>query len=203
MTSGETNQFNNVFQAYMNNVQKFNNGLVPGSEWIHQLFYLPWLNANAMFMQQFTNMQNNMFPTSSEGNRSYSTAVSITPNLSIISGTNSFEINSSCPTIAPTKINHVLQADSQVFVPQMRSMMIQDEVAEHARSVYPRPLQRNQMQYQNDLMKHFNETTTSKLSSTQPSILKSISNQSSTTVPTVPSVNKIGEFIVSFHRCRF
>ena len=35
--------------------------------------------------------------------------------------------------------------------------MTQDEIAEHARLVYQRALQRSRLQQQHDLMKHFHE----------------------------------------------
>ena len=75
--------------------------------------------------------------------------------------------------------------------------MSQEELAEHARSIYQRALQRNQLQQQNDLMKHFYDSLHSKhqdLSAAGPSTMPRMhhSNHSYHDVPTVPNVSHIG-----------
>ena len=79
-----------------------------------------------------------------------------------------------------------LQADSNIFVPKTRPMT-QEEIAEHARLVYQRALQRNQLQQHNDLMKHFYETLNMKQQDSS-----SIKTTNHNHVPTVPNVTNIG-----------
>lgn len=69
---------------------------------------------------------------------------------------------SSCASSSePARDSHVLQADSDAFVPKTRPMT-KDEVAEHARLIYQRALQRNQLQQQSELMKHLYEALNAK-----------------------------------------
>lgn len=120
-----------------------NNNLDPlistynNNDTINPLVYLQLMNANTMFMQQLSSIQN------------------------------SNDLN-----------NQILTNDSNIFLPKTRPMT-QNEIAEHARLIYQRALQRNQLQQHNELMKHFYD-------------MKSISNR--TQVPTVPNVTNIGTF---------
>lgn len=75
--------------------------------------------------------------------------------------------------------------------------MSQEELAEHARSIYQRALQRNQLQQQNDLMKHFYESLHAKhqdLPTTSSSSMSRMhySNNNYHDVPSVPNVSHIG-----------
>ncbi|CAF3784188.1 unnamed protein product [Rotaria socialis] len=166
MFNVDQNQLSSMIQA---NLTKFggNQMLLPGTN--NSLFYLQLMNANNMLMQQLlTNENNNLCSTSSK-NQPMSTSHVDLPKDTMHSGRNS----------------HILQADSNIFVPKTRPMT-HDEIAEHAQLVYQRALQRNQLQQHNDLMKHFYESSTS--SNTINSTIKSINNNQ---VPSVPSVGNI------------
>lgn len=75
--------------------------------------------------------------------------------------------------------------------------MTQDELVEHARSIYQRALQRNQLQQQNDLMKHFYDSLHGKhqdLPTTSSSSINRMNyfNNNYHDVPSVPNVSHIG-----------
>src|SRR5207302_155790 len=84
--------------------------------------------------------------------------------------------------------SQILQVDSNIFVPKTRPMT-QDEIAEHARLVYQRALQRNQLQQHNDLMKHFYDTLNIKQYDSSK-----LTNHNE--VPSVPNVSNIGKNII-------
>jgi hypothetical protein len=113
------------------------------------------MNANTMLMQQLSSI-----PTYSDSIKHSS-------------------IDLSTEIINSGKNSQVLQCDSNIFVPKTRPMT-QDEIAEHARLIYQRALQRNQLQQHNDLMKHFYETLN----------IKNTINHNE--VPSVPNVSNIG-----------
>ena len=136
LLNGDLNQFTAAFQTYLTNLQKLNGGANYPSEMLNPLLYLPLVNANALLMQQLAAIQTGTFPTPS----------------------NSASFGSPSE---PGGNPHVLQAESDAFVPRTRSMT-KDEIAEHARSIYQRALQRNQLQQQSELMKHFYESLNSK-----------------------------------------
>ncbi|CAF2095234.1 unnamed protein product [Rotaria magnacalcarata] len=166
MFNGNQNQLSSMIQT---NLTKFagNQMLLPGTN--NSLFYLQLMNANNMLMQQLlTNENNNLCSTSSK------TQPMSTPH-----------VNLPKDTIHSGRNSHILQADSNIFVPKTRPMT-QDEIAEHAQLVYQRALQRNQLQQHNDLMKHFYDSSTS--SNTTNSTITSINNNQ---VPSVPSVGNI------------
>ena len=75
--------------------------------------------------------------------------------------------------------------------------MTQEELVEHARSIYQRALQRNQLQQQNDLMKHFYDSLHAKhqdLPTTNSSSMCRMNylNNHHHDVPSVPNVSHIG-----------
>lgn len=124
---------------------------------INPLVYFQLMNSNPMFMQQLSSIQNNNY---------------------------SMQYDSIKQAKSPNDFRQVLQPDSNIFVPKTRPMT-QDEIAEHARLVYQRALQRNQLQQHNDLMKHFYDTLNIKQQESSNTINH---NQ----VPTVPNVSNIG-----------
>jgi hypothetical protein len=141
--NGDTNQFSSILQSYLTKTDSIN-----------PLLYLQLMNnANTMFMQQLSSIQNNTY----------------SPTLPIS--------NNDLP-------NETM--NSNIFVPKTRPMT-QDEIAEHARLVYQRALQRNQLQQHNDLMKHFYETLNVKQQDSS-----SIKTTNHNQVPTVPNVTNIG-----------
>jgi hypothetical protein len=128
-----------MIQTYLT---KFGGNQLFQSDNINPLVYLQLLNANTMFMQQLSALQNNNNPS-----------------------------------------NDLTTPDSTIFVPKTRPMT-QDEIAEHARLVYQRALQRNQLQQHNDLMKHFYQT----INTTHDSNKSTDHND----VPSVPNASNIG-----------
>lgn len=81
--------------------------------------------------------------------------------------------------------NHSM--DNHVFVPKTRPMS-QEEIAEHARLVYQRALQRNQVQQQQDFIKHFYETVNLKPNSYPVP-----------TVPTATNLSIVSSFLFDSH----
>lgn len=76
--------------------------------------------------------------------------------------------------------------------------MSQEEIAEHARLIYQRALQRNQLQQQSELMKHFYESLHSKHQEISTHVPLSMSrsypmNTNYQDVPSVPNVSHIGK----------
>ena len=124
---------------------------------INPLVYLQLINANTMFMQQLSALQNNN-------------------NLS----------------------NDLTAQDSNIFVPKTRPMT-QDEIGEHARLVYQRALQRNQLQQHNDLMKHFYQTLNIKQPASGSPIYDSSKSIDHNAVPSVSNVSNIGKMKSSFN----
>jgi hypothetical protein len=163
--NGDTNQFSSMIQSYLT---KFGGNQMLPSDPINPLLYLQLMNANTMFMQQLSSIQNNAHSTQ------YNQQIPI--------------LNNDLPieTKNTKKHSQILQADSNIFVPKTRPMT-QDEIAEHARLVYQRALQRNQLQQHNDLMKHFYETLNIKQQESS-----SIKTNTHNDVPTVPNVSNIG-----------
>jgi hypothetical protein len=95
-------------------------------------------------------------------------------------------------------VNHRIyhHSNSNIFVPQTRPMN-PNEIAEHARVVYQRAIQRNQLQHQNDLMKHFHESLSCAQQKDQsPSNVHSVDHCQTAIdhvqVPSVPNVSHIG-----------
>jgi len=141
-----------IIQSYLT---KFGGNQIYQSDTINPLIYFQLMNANTMLMQQLSSI-----PTYSDSIKHSS-------------------IDLSTEIINSGKNSQVLQCDSNIFVPKTRPMT-QDEIAEHARLIYQRALQRNQLQQHNDLMKHFYETLN----------IKNTINHNE--VPSVPNVSNIG-----------
>ena len=107
---------------------------------------------------------------------------------------------------SPSSHSQILQAETNAFVPQARSMT-HDEIAEHVQSVYQRALQRNHLQQQSDLVSHLYDT----LNFTPPDSMRAgiypthEQSMSSTQcaqvfdVPSVPTVNQIGRASSTFN----
>ncbi|CAF1400371.1 unnamed protein product [Adineta steineri] len=170
--NGDVNQLSSMIQSYLSKLGTNQNFQ---SDTTNPLFYLQLMNANTAFMQQLSATQNNIPSTHHE-------SIKHAQNPSILDNQQTPISNIDLPT---GKNSQILQADSNIFVPKTRPMT-QDEIAEHARLVYQRALQRNQIQQYNDFMKHFHESLHNKQQNS--SIIKS-SNRNE--VPSVPSVSNI------------
>jgi hypothetical protein len=162
--NGDGNQLSSFIHSYLS---KFN-GLQ--SDAINPLLYLQLINANTMFMQQLSTIQNNTFSTHYDPIKHHQSSTTLD--------------NQQSPTEG--KKSQILQADSNIFVPKTRPMT-QDEIAEHARSIYQRALQRNQLQQHNDLMKHFYDILNIKQRH-----FSAIKSSNHNEVPSVPNVSNIG-----------
>ncbi|CAF0772383.1 unnamed protein product [Didymodactylos carnosus] len=90
----------------------------------------------------------------------------------------------------PPKKSLTLQADSNVFAPKT-GPMTQEQIAEHARLVYERALQRNQLRQQSDLMKHVYDTLNNKKSNIAQPIIKSVTNLSKSNLGTTSGNHEI------------
>jgi hypothetical protein len=176
MFNGDINQFSSIIQSYLT---KFFGNQILQSDSINPLFYFQLMNANTMFMQQLSAVQNNNFSTHYD-------QIKYHQNL------NNSPMDLSTEIINSRKNSQILQADSNIFVPKTRPMT-QDEIAEHARLVYQRALQRNQLQQHNDLMKHFYETLNIKQHDSSNTIKSTNHNE----VPSVPNVSNIGRISFS------
>ncbi|CAF2312703.1 unnamed protein product [Rotaria sp. Silwood2] len=180
MFNGDTNQLSSIIQAYLS---KFGNNQLLQSDAINPLFYLQLMNTNTMFMQQLLTNQHNTFSTHYDSIKHNQCSAPLCNQQIPISNTDLAKdlVNSG-------RNSQILQADSNIFVHKTRPMT-QDEIAEHARLVYQRALQRNQLQQHNDLMKHFYDTLNIKqYDSSTNNVIKSINNND---VPSVPSVGNI------------
>lgn len=139
----------NQLPAMLQNcLTKYNGNQMFQLDNINPIHYLQLINANAMLMQQWLMNQNNTsLPSSNpiKNNQSLST-----PNVDL-----------SKDTIHSGRSSQNLQPDSNIFVPKTRPMT-QDEIAEHARLVYQRALQRNKIQQHTGFMKQFYETVNTK-----------------------------------------
>ncbi|CAF4727784.1 unnamed protein product [Rotaria sp. Silwood1] len=177
---GDTNQLSSTIQTYLS---KFGNNQVFQSDAMNSLFYLQLMNAHTMFMQQLLTNQHNTFSTDYDSIK-HNQCSTLLYNQSIpISN-----IDLPKDIINSGKNSQILQTDSNIFVPKTRPMT-QDEIAEHARLVYQRALQRNQLQQHNDLMKHFYDTLNIKqYDSSTNNIIKLVNNND---VPSVPNVGNI------------
>jgi hypothetical protein len=162
MLNGDTNQISSIIQSYLT---KFGGNQILQSDTINPLVYLQLMNANTMFMQQLSSIQNNNFSTNYDSIKNHQSPIE---------------------TINSGKISQILQADSNIFVPKTRPMT-QDEIAEHARLIYQRALQRNQLQQHNDLMKHFYETLNIK----QHHSSNTINHNEVPSVPNVTNISRI------------
>ena len=164
----DVNQLSSTIQSYLSKINRTQ------LSQLDPLFYLQCLQSNPILMQQLTSMQNMILSTQNDLTQQQST-----------------NSNSDAPTEAMNvgKYPHNLQGSAQVFVPKMHSMS-QDDIAEHARLVYQRAVQRNQLQQSNDLMKHFYETLNTKTVPKQSSPMRSTNSQE---VPGVPNVSNIGK----------
>ncbi|CAF0909908.1 unnamed protein product [Adineta ricciae] len=170
----DVNQLSSTIHSYLS---KINRTQLPQ---LDPLFYLQYLQNNPILMQQLTSMQNMILSTQND----------LTPQQS----TNS---NPDAPTEAMNvgRYPHSLQGSAQVFVPKIHSMS-QDDIAEHTRLVYQRAVQRNQLQQNNDLMKHFYETLNTKVAPKQSSPMRSTNSQEVPGVPNVSNIVSIGTFDV-------
>jgi hypothetical protein len=166
MLNGDINQFSSIIQSYLT---KFGGNQILQSDTINPLIYLQLMNANTMFMQQLSSIQNNHLSTHYDSIKHQQSPIDL-----------------STETINSGKTSQILQADSNIFVPKTRPMT-QDEIAEHARLVYQRALQRNQLQQHNDLIKHFYETLNIK----QHHSSNTINHNEVPTVPNVTNISKI------------
>lgn len=146
---------------------KLTNNPILQPDSINPLVYFQLLNTNALLMQQL--------------------------NANLLSNYNSL-IDPSTENIHSGRKSQNLSVDSTIYVPKTRPMT-QDEIAEHARLVYQRALQRNQLQQHNDLMKHFYETLNIKQQVSSHTTQQSLEQHD---VPGVPHVSNIGriEFII-------
>jgi hypothetical protein len=151
-----------MIQTYLT---KFGGNSILQSDTINPLVYLQLMNANTMFMQQLSALQNN---NNSNPLSTYQQ--------------NSTTMCNNLPNDLSTEKRNS-QVDSTIFVPKTRPMT-QDEIAQHARLVYQRALQRNQLQQHNDLMKHFYQT----INTTHDSNKSTDHND----VPSVPNASNIG-----------
>ena len=142
-------------------LSKLTNNPIVQPDSINPLVYFQLLNTNALLMQQL--------------------------NVNLLSSYNSV-IDPSTENIHSGKKSQNLSVDSTVYVPKTRPMT-QDEIAEHARLVYQRALQRNQLQQHNDLMKHFYETLNIKPQVSSHTTQQSLEQHD---VPSVPHVSNIG-----------
>lgn len=138
------------------------------SDAINPLIYFQLINANAWFMQQ----------------------------LSALQTFNCLTDPSTDATIHTGRKSQSLPGDSSIYVPKTRPMT-QEEIAEHARLVYQRALQRNQIQQHHDLMKHFYETLNLKQQVSSNATYESLPSTDQNDVPTVPNVSNIGKKINS------
>ncbi len=170
--NGDANQISSFIQSYLS---KFNGNQTLQSDAINPLLYLQLMNANTIFMQQLSTIQNNTFSTHYDPIKHPHQSSSTLDNQ-----------QSPTETINSGKHSQILQADSNIFVPKTRPMT-QDEIAEHARLIYQRALQRNQLQQHNDLMKHFYETLNIKQRH-----FSAIKSSNHNEVPSVPNVSNIG-----------
>jgi hypothetical protein len=168
-----------MIQTYLT---KFGGNQLLQPDNINPLVYLQLMNANTMFMQQLSARQNNNNPLSA-----YQQSPMTMPNDLTIEAINS------------GRNSQILQADSTIFVPKTRPMT-QDEIAEHARLVYQRALQRNQLQQHNDLMKHFYQTLNIKQQGSGNTIHDSSKSIDHNIVPSVPNASNIGrrKLIIKF-----
>lgn len=159
MPNVDPNQLSSIIQTYLT---KLTNNQILQTDSINPLVYFQLLNTNALLMQQL--------------------------NANLLSNYNSL-IDPSMENIHSTrKPPNLLPVDPTVYVPKTRPMT-QDEIAEHARLVYQRALQRNQVQQHNDLMKHFYETLNIKQHVSSPPTQQSLDQHE---VPGVPQVSNIG-----------
>jgi hypothetical protein len=189
--NGDPNQISAAIQAYLTNAQKFGGHPVLQADTINPLFYLQLMNANSMFMQQLSAIQNNTFTAPHDPIKQISQTHQ-QPSIPTV--------DSLRETIISGRNSQILQADSNVFVPKTRPMT-QDEIAEHARLVYQRALQRNQLQQQSDLIKHFYDTLNIKQQ--ESTAINDLNIPTKPTnnneVPSVPTnVSKIGMLELTF-----
>jgi hypothetical protein len=171
MFNVDSNQFSSIIQSYLT---KLSGNQTFQPEIINPLLYLQLINANTMFMQQLSAIQNNTLSTQYDPTKYQQSSMAI----------NNPSNDLSTETSNSGRNSQIFQGDSNIFVPKTRPMT-HDEIAEHARLVYQRALQRNQLQQHNDLMKHFYETLNIK----QQDSIKSINHNQ---VPTVPNGSNIG-----------
>jgi hypothetical protein len=196
MFNGDIHQLTAAMQTYLIHSQKFGHHAIHPHDVINPWLCLQLIDANNIVMQQLAAMQSNVTPGSSPTARS---GISTTNDACQPSNLSSFmsHVNSSTESQIPlTKYSHVLHANSNIFVPQTRPMN-PNEIAEHARVVYQRAIQRNQLQHQNDLMKHFHESLSCAQQKDQsPSNVHSVDHCQTAIdhvqVPSVPNVSHIG-----------
>lgn len=181
MWNSDTNQLSSIIQTYLTKFQ---------SDAINPLLYLQLMNTNPMFMQQLSSIQNNNnFSPHYDSNKNHHHHHQQIP----ISN-----IDLSTETINSGRNSQILQIDSNIFVPKTRPMT-QDEIAEHARLVYQKALQRNQLQQHNDLMKHFYETLNIKQYNSLNTINDTIKTTNHNDVPSVPNVSNISKIYNHLH----